>query len=156
MPDVPPHGPWSRLPILTRLIAVATIAAGLVSAAVLVSATLREAEYLRTDVESQVSSELATQLAAVADFVVVGDLATVESLLKSEVEHSSIERIFWRAAKGAGVDVAVRRDASRVPPWFVNWVGLAATQVSSPLVIGGRDYGSLTIVSSPAAGLERL
>ncbi len=156
VPDVPPQGPWSRLPILTRLIAVATIAAGLVSAAVLVSATLREAEYLRTDVESQVRGELATQLAAVADFVVVGDWATVESLLKSEVEHSSIERIFWRATKGAGVDVAARRDASRVPQWFVNWVGLAPVEVSSPLAIGGRDYGSLTIVSSPTAGLERL
>ena len=148
--------PGSYLPLSVRLIVVAVVIISVASIAVLLSSTQRAAEYLRTDIDSQVQAELATQLRAIADFVVVGDLAAVENLLGELVDHPSVAHITWTSVEGGTIDIAAGQESSQAPAWFVRWAGWAPATLSSSLVIGGRDYGRLTVTGASAAGIDRL
>jgi diguanylate cyclase (GGDEF)-like protein/PAS domain S-box-containing protein len=155
MAAVPPSA-GSRLSLAARLIAVAVAIVSLAAIAILVSATQRAADYLRADIESQVQAELATQLRTIADFVVVGDLATMETVFTDVVAHPSIARVTWISEEGGSIDVDGGIETPTAPGWFVAWADLSAPTVTASLVIGGVKYGDLTLVGSTAAGSDRL
>ncbi len=147
---------WSRLTFAARLILSAAIALGVAGVALLITSTLRDAEYLRADLHQQLDGELASQLHAVTDSVVIGDFAKIEQILTAQIARPNIYRIVWHAAEGGIVDAAVKPESSRAPQWFVGWVGIAGFEKSSRMVVGGRDYGDLAVTMSSVAGIDRL
>jgi diguanylate cyclase (GGDEF)-like protein/PAS domain S-box-containing protein len=147
---------WARLTFAARLVLSAAVALGLASAALLITSTLRDAEFFRDQLREQLQDELSTRLPALADQVVLGDYANVEQLLKAQVAHPDIRRLTWRSAEGGVVDVVDKPVSSRVPRWFVKWVNVAEPEDARSLTIGGREYGELRVAMSAAAGVDRL
>jgi PAS domain-containing protein len=147
---------WSRLTFAARLMLSAAVALGVAGAVLLVTSTLREADYVRALLDQELADAFATQLPALADQVVVGDYADIEQKLKAEVVHPDIRRLAWHAAEGGTVEAMDKPQSSVAPHWFVNWLDVAEPAASHALVIGGRDYGALTIEMSAVSALDRL
>ncbi|HTY99541.1 MAG TPA: hypothetical protein VMB75_06885, partial [Rhodocyclaceae bacterium] len=97
---------WARLSFAARLMLAAALALGISGFALLYSTTQRDAAYLEAELEQQLRDELASQLPALADFVVIGDYGTIEQILAARVKHPNISRYTWRAVEGGTVDVA--------------------------------------------------
>ncbi len=134
----------------------AALALGVASAALLITSTLRDADYVRGELRQELADALTTQMPSLADQVVIGDYASIEQVLKAQVGHPDIRRLTWRSAEGGVVDVADKPAQAGAPEWFARWVNIAEPEDSRRLTIGGRDYGSLTIATSAATGVDRL
>ena len=147
---------WARLTFASRLILSAAVALGLASVILLVASTLRDAQYLRAELQQQLENELAAQMRAITDLVVIGDFATIEQILNAQVAHPNIRQITWRATEGGVVDAVDKPEFARAPAWFVRWVDVAAIEKSGRLVIGGHDYGEMSLTMSPVASVDRL
>jgi diguanylate cyclase (GGDEF)-like protein/PAS domain S-box-containing protein len=146
----------SRLTLAARLTLGAALALGAVSTALLVTSTVREADYLREVLHQEVTAAFATQLPALADQAVIGDYAVIEQRLKAQVSHSDIRRMTWRAVEGGVVEATDKPTPVDAPRWFADWLAIGEPKESHSLTIGGRDYGTLTIEMSATADVDRL
>ena len=156
MGETPVARLWGRLTFAAQLMLGTALALSLAGALLLVTSTQREANVLSTQLEQQLQDELNSQLPALADFVVVGDYATIEQVLAARVRNPHIHRLTWHAAEGGVVDVIDREPPSSAPAWFSDWLAPHSPSASRSLSVGGREYGVLTVQTGLDAGIDRL
>ncbi|HTZ00422.1 MAG TPA: LapD/MoxY N-terminal periplasmic domain-containing protein, partial [Rhodocyclaceae bacterium] len=147
---------WARLSFAWRLMLCAALALGIAGFVLLYSTTRGDAAHLAGELDQQLHDELAAQLPALADFVVVGDYGTIEQIFTARVKHPNIHRFTWQSVEGGTVDVADKTGAADAPAWFKGWLAVGAAEESRRLSVGGHDYGALTVAMSPDAGVDRL
>jgi diguanylate cyclase (GGDEF)-like protein/PAS domain S-box-containing protein len=147
---------WSRLTFAVRLAigtAVVLVATG---AVLLVSATVNDALSLSGELGRQLETELAAQAPAIAGFAAAGDGASIRKVLEARAAQHNLRRLVWRSAAGDTVDVSGEPVKSLAPQWFVAGVGITAPMASRHFEQDGRHTGSLTVMMSPAPGIDRL
>jgi diguanylate cyclase (GGDEF)-like protein/PAS domain S-box-containing protein len=154
--DTLPVRLWARLSFASRLMLGAALALGIAGFVLLYSTTQRDAAYLAVELEQQLRDELAAQLPALADFVVIGDNGTIEQILTARVKQPNIRRLVWRAVNGGTVDVVNNAPHFRAPGWFAGWVTAAAPQGARSVSVGAHDYGIITVVMGADASVDRL
>jgi signal transduction histidine kinase/ActR/RegA family two-component response regulator len=144
-----------RLSLLWR---IRLLAAALLSAVSIVSLALLVSERLdaaQREFRDNSHTILLALLPMLKNTLVVGDLATVEQTFDAIVKQESVRRIVLRAPGTGGVMAESQdpADASRplLPPnWFIHLVGAHSFVEEVPIVVGGTDYGRLTIEMSQA------
>lgn len=80
--------------------------------------------------------------------IVIGDFATINQLLKSQIERNqSFKSIIWHSDSGTKLSAQSSRSASGVPWWFSNLFTLHNLTKNVAIQLGGVSYGELLIVS---------
>ncbi len=138
--------PWSRWPVLLRLLVTTSLALVVAGAVMLVLSAGQEAYDAREDLKVELAGELATVPASLRETVVIGDFATLQQTLDHHIRRPKVERIRYRDSSGAQVGSVDWPTPPEAPAWFSRLFGLADLSGSVALEVGGRTYGTLEIM----------
>jgi len=154
--DSLPISAWSRLSFGARLMLGAALVLAAATAILAVTATIRDALSMNGELERQLQSELSSQAAVVAAFARAGNQEGLAGALKGRAGQVNIQRLIWRGTDGLVVDAVAPSPISAAPAWFSMAAGMAAPIASRPVIADGGQLGSLTVVMSTVAGINRL
>lgn len=136
---------WGRLPLMARLLTTTGMVLFLAGAAMLLVAARHDAAQVRADLKSALALELRILPSALAEVVVIGDFAALQRTLDRYVPGQLILSAEFRDVTGARVHAEDVRPLPQSPGWFVRWFGFPEISGSTPVVVGGRVYGELTL-----------
>ena len=136
---------WARISLIVRVMLSACLALAVAGSLLLWVSTGKDADVARAQIEEQLASELENLLPAIAEWVVIGDFANIEQTLQLRIKRSDVHRVIWTNTSRKTLEAVDKTIALRAPGWFVNWAGVPSPQGSSNLIIGGRDYGKVSI-----------
>jgi diguanylate cyclase (GGDEF)-like protein/PAS domain S-box-containing protein len=147
---------WSRLTFAARL----TVGAALVLAAsasiLLITVTVRDALSLSGELDRQLQVDISSALPAISSAVMTGNAAVVREILATRHGQANIQHLVWRGTDGSVVEIDGDATRPLAPNWFVAGVGVTEPIASRVLMAGGRNYGTLIVSMSTAAGVNRL
>jgi diguanylate cyclase (GGDEF)-like protein/PAS domain S-box-containing protein len=147
---------WSRLSFTARMMLSAAIVLAAATGILLVTATVRDALLLNGELERQLQAELSSQVATISGLGVSGGSGAVNRILNSRVDQPNIQRMTWRGTDGSVADATAKARQRQAPGWFVSAVGIADPIGSRSLWVDGGNIGTLAIVMSTTAGIDRL
>jgi diguanylate cyclase (GGDEF)-like protein/PAS domain S-box-containing protein len=141
---------WSRLSLVARVMLTASCALVVAGLVLLFMSTGRDVEFSRAQLAEHLESEVEALLPAIAEWVVIGDYANIDELLRQHVRRSDVQRVAWTTTAGKTLEARDKAVALRAPEWFVAWSAMPAPRADRALVIGGRSYGEVTIEMTAA------
>jgi diguanylate cyclase (GGDEF)-like protein/PAS domain S-box-containing protein len=148
---------WSSWGLVTRL----SVAIGLL---VLAVAVLQSALTLKGDAErahtnhAREAAEILDLLApVVADLAVLGDYASVKQRLNDIAgTREDIEWLRWTDTRGGVVASSSPERPIKVPAWFAIWADIPPHERTTPIALGGKNYGSVDVRITPGPALASL
>ncbi len=147
---------WSRLTLVMRMMFSAGFALIVAGILLLYVSTSQDAEYARIEISEDLGKELESLLPAISEWAVIGDYANIEQTLKQRAKHDEINHVTWVNSKSRTIDVASAQKPPQAPAWFIRWIAIPDQQATRTLSIGGRNYGSVTLVFSASVKIEHL
>lgn len=147
-----PHSPlyflarlWGHLPFFGRLLATASFALLVAGAAMLFVSARQEARDAHTDMETELAQELETLPAALAEVVVIGDFASLQQQLDRYVTRPRVLNATFIDASLKSLRSSDKQLPALAPDWFTEGLGFYDLSGQAVVVVGGRDYGSITL-----------
>jgi diguanylate cyclase (GGDEF)-like protein/PAS domain S-box-containing protein len=147
---------WSRLTFAARLTLGAAIVLAASAAILLVTVTVRDALSLSGELERQLQVDMSLALPAISGAVVAGDADQIRRILETRRGQANVRNLVWRGSDSGVIEVAGDATSFIAPDWFVSGVGISEPIASRALQVGERNYGTLMISMSTAAGVNRL
>lgn len=147
---------WARLSLTARVTLMAGIALAVAAVLMLLVSTREDASFAQAQIEEHLAGEMESVLAALSEWVVIGDYANIERVLRQRVKRSDIERVAWTNARGKTLAATDKTSAPRAPVWFARLTGVSSPQTGRTLILGGRDYGRVAIAMTATPTLDRL
>ncbi len=147
---------WHHLPFAGRLLVTASIAlltAGLVMVGV---AARQEARDSQSDLQQTLDQELVTLPNALAEVVAIGDFSTLQQTLDYYVARPLIVDAKFVDVKGVVLRSEESQRSSRTPHWFLDLFGFHQLEGTTPVLVGGREYGRLSLTLSPRMFADRV
>ena len=141
--------------MIGRLLAIASAALLLAGMAMLYVSSKSEAQNAQHLLQQRLKEELQIVPASIAENVVLGDFATLQRILDSQVERNLIRHIVYRDASNAEIESRDAEIISTAPVWFNQWMAVTDATGKTDLEIGGRYYGSLEITLSAQQTINR-
>lgn len=95
---------------------------------------------------------------ALAEQVVVGDIAAIRQLLQVQVaERVDLDWVQWQYQRNLlQVVDTVDRDALLAPSWFVHLLAIPAAEIVGPIMLGGEHYGVLRLRITPVPVINKI
>ena len=146
---------WDRLSFGARMLATASATLFLAGALLLGVSVRQEAADARSDLVATLGDELRTLPPLLAEVVVVGDYASLRQILDRYVEREQIATAEFIDDSGKSVGSADRPLPSLAPRWFVAALRFHDISGTTPLRVGGRDYGVIAITLTAQAQADR-
>jgi PAS domain S-box-containing protein len=148
---------WSRVGLLPRLVTVVGLAL-LAGSLVMLALFIREgaAEYRARMAEEvgEISHFLAP---VVVEQAIVGDYAAIKQAMDAQVvKRRNVIRIAWYDQDGHLLLAQDHSLGPNAPRWFVAWMGVEAEVHTHSVTLGGVEYGTLIIETTPVAMQNRL
>ena len=136
---------WDRLPFIGRLLVTTSLALLLAGAAMITLSASQEADEIQSDLRAELSKELETLPAALAETIVVGDFATLQQALDRFVARPLVAAVTFQDLTGARLNSKETSQPARAPAWFATLFKFSDVMGSTPVVVGGRRYGELHV-----------
>jgi two-component system, cell cycle sensor histidine kinase and response regulator CckA len=136
---------WNRIGLTGRL-SIAMACAILIGVAVLLfTSVMHEKTHSSEELAAQLSDEMNQLLITLPEQVVIGDYATIEKILNSNVKSINIESIIYTDSYGKSISAIDRPVASIAPQWFSSLIDMPAYSKKEAIIIGKRKYGSVEL-----------
>jgi two-component system, NarL family, sensor histidine kinase UhpB len=115
----------------------------------------------------RVRAEVGSNLKLMREFVlvVIGNLPENEDPRPAlqrlyvglgKLRHSSLQILAANETPSTNLLQTIRRPDSGIPDWFMDLVGVSPRVLSIPVILGGRTYGNIVVVSNPYDELEEV
>jgi diguanylate cyclase (GGDEF)-like protein/PAS domain S-box-containing protein len=147
---------WDRLPLVARLLIIASLALLTAVALMLYSAEREEANEARADLQELLAEELNALPLTLAEPMIIGDFASLQQTLDRRVKRPQIAAIRYLEPSGAKLESVAIIQPHRAPAWFAQWTKLHDLTGKVEARIGGRDYGSLEVTITAQLAVNRL
>jgi diguanylate cyclase (GGDEF)-like protein/PAS domain S-box-containing protein len=147
---------WSRMTFAARMALSTALVLVATGAILLVSATVNDALSLSGELDKQLQLEISKQMLAIAGVASGGNPAAIREILETRAGQAHIRRMVWRGAGDDLIEVEGESATPMAPRWFAASVGITAPIASRTLTVNGRDHGTLTVMISSEAGIDRL
>lgn len=147
MPRLPHPGElWNKTGLQSRL-AIALSIPLLIAAVAQTHLSIRSnAIIAQQQIDQEIRQLLPLLAPQVAEQVITGDYATLRQLLKAQVDHRHVlKRIAWTDLDGRLLAVEGEAKEAVAPRWFSAYLGIVPETESQRIVLGGVDYGELSI-----------
>jgi len=145
-----------KLSLTSRLVLGSGLALVGCGAALLYALLRGEIGDQRAMLSEELRAEMSFALPAMSGPAVVGDYAVIEQMVKARARQSTIARFAWTDNSGhpvAALGPEIRTDA---PRWFVDRLYLPPLEDSQSVVVGGVNYGTVSLRLNPAASVNKL
>ena len=139
---------WDRLPFIARLLSTAGIALIISGIALLTVTARQDAVETRTDLQANLAAELDTLPTHLADWVAVGDFASLQQTLNRYVTRPLVATVEFHDVGGTILRSKVNDTATIAPAWFISSFDFSEISGSAGVVIGGRNYGEVRLTLS--------
>lgn len=146
---------WQHLPLAGKLLITACTALLVAASLMAYIAAGREAEELRRALRDELSKELDTLPAALAETVAVGDFATLQQTLERYVLRPLIAEIEFEDHTGTVLRATDNSSSHTAPQWFVKAYGFDNVRGHTNITIGGREYGQLRLTLTANIFIQR-
>lgn len=146
---------WKRLPLIARLLVTASLALFIAGSAMLSVSVRQEAGEARHDLKADLSMRLELLLTLLSEPAVIGDYATMQQSLDRYIANPLVDSAEFRDSSGTRLTSRSEQTASLAPSWFQKMFGFSDISGSAKLVIGGHDYGEVSISLSSRQFGER-
>ena len=143
---------WSQLTFAARLLAISATALLVAGAAMLLVSTQQSAREAGFDLANELTQELETLPAALAETVVIGDYASLQQQLDRYVVRAGVVSVQFVDSSGQSLQSKDKSPAAITPDWFLKALQFSDVSGSTAIRVGGRSYGSIRIALS-AQGL---
>ena len=147
---------WRKLGLIPRL----AISCGAVLAAlgfVLIANVVNiEIEQNANDNAARLESDLAMLVSALTGHAILGDYTSVAEFLGAFAQRPGIGRVAWTDPRGHDVGVRGALVDHAAPAWFVALADLPADSGSKRIVVGGTDYGEVSLRLNPVAEVNKI
>lgn len=110
-----------------------------------------ELAFYRSASVNELTVALDTMEKAVGEQVIIGDYTLIEQILRTRVRHSHFIEADYSDNDGNVVTATDPQPAANYPNWFRSWFALPDKPVSRQIVVGGKEYGRITIWMSHIA-----
>jgi two-component system, sensor histidine kinase and response regulator len=152
----PPRLRRGKLALSVRLVlgaGTALVACGVV---LLYALLLGEIADHRSTIEEELEEALHFAVPAMSGPAVVGDYALIQQITSSIAQQPYIDTFTWIDDAGNQVAASGSETAVAAPRWFVRWVDLPVLTQSRAVVVGGEQYGTISVTMSTAVSINRL
>lgn len=146
---------WSRLPFIGRLFVTASVALLIAAFVMLLVSARQEADVIQSDLQLQLTNELETLPATLAETVVIGDFSTLQQTLDRFVKRPIISRIIFRDNAGTVLESTDPPPKNEAPQWFNEAFDIQDISGTVEVTVGGRAYGRLEIFLSATTLINR-
>jgi diguanylate cyclase (GGDEF)-like protein/PAS domain S-box-containing protein len=152
---------WHRLPLIGRLLTLTGLALLLAGALMIMVTARQEATELMADQRNELAKELRTIPPLLAEMAIVGDYASIQQVLDQYVTDPHVRSVEFSDASTIRIysqDMFPPADAPQwlsAPQWFSALLGFADITGSTKLIIGGHDYGEITVTMTSQLLAER-
>ena len=92
----------------------------------------------------------------VAEYVVIGDYASIQQALRKRAQRSDILQVEWKDPAGKMIHADSHERRIKAPAWFIHWVSMPVFNAATPIIIGGSTYGSVSVELSHAPSINFL
>jgi PAS domain S-box-containing protein len=134
----------------------AVLAGGVAGLIFFVAWVGRDARMIENVMQGSLKDELQTLPLSLAENLLIGDLASVESSLKSHVNKVNVAKITLRMSNGVELVAEGINEKLTAPGWFVHAVNMSEVKGSQKIEVGGKWYGELAVVMDSAEMLNQL
>jgi diguanylate cyclase (GGDEF)-like protein/PAS domain S-box-containing protein len=92
----------------------------------------------------------------IAEYVVLGDYASIQERLAGLARHDYIKKAVWTDNSGHSLEALGSENPPRAPFWFSRWIAIDPKPVEYAVTVGGTKYGTLHTVLSVVPVIDRL
>lgn len=138
--------PWARMSFIARLLLTTSAALIVASMLMLITVAHEEAEAVKANLDHIMTEQLAILPTTLADWIVVGDFAVIQTSLDKFVSQHEVASITYRSVTKATVTSQEQLTKLRAPGWFAARFGDLSPSGQISVKIGGREYGTLEVV----------
>jgi diguanylate cyclase (GGDEF)-like protein len=147
---------WRRLSLVQRLTGASAVAIMLTGTALLYGIVRHDLRAGQAELERRIGHELDAILPSMTDPVVLGDYARTEQIVKAWAAQPEIAQARFTDASGVVVAANVPAHASIAPRWFVRLAALEPVEKMRPMAVGGREYGTVSLVMDPGPTFDQI
>ena len=137
--------PLRRLSLLARILIVVGIVIALSFPIRFLLFAHSEVELYRATLENHVHIVLDTLEQSIGEQAVIGDYAAIQQIIETRVRDSKLVEVDYTDQGGNSVVATDPQPDANYPDSFRAWLDLPEKPVSRKIVVGGRDYGEVTI-----------
>lgn len=137
--------PLRRLSLIARILIMVGLTLALTYPVSVFLFINSELAFYRTSSDNELTVALDMMEKSIGEQVVIGDYALIEQILRARVRHSHFLEINYSDADGNVVTATDPQPAARYPNWFRSWFDLADKPVSRAIIVGGKEYGQVTV-----------
>jgi len=148
--------PWEKLGLAARLIILSGLALLVGGTAQLYLTAQSEVANVRADFAEHLESELQSLEILLSEQVVIGDYATIQQILDVRVKNRSIGEITLTDMRGKALKAIDKPIPMAAPAWFVAWIGLSEVQGKHDVVVGGENYGQISVRLTEMPTINRI
>jgi PAS domain S-box-containing protein len=147
---------WRRLGLMSRLAISCGAAVALVSSVLVLGFVKREADLRSAEYAARLDSKLTTLVMALTGPALLGDYTGVSELLHAFAVNADVDRIEWAPARGNPIVVPGPPVGHDAPPWFEARLGFPTFSDSRRIVVGGTDYGQVSVRLDPLPEINKI
>ncbi|MEP7300615.1 MAG: ATP-binding protein [Caldimonas sp.] len=136
---------WRKLGLMSRLAISCGAVLAVLSTVLVVNFVHREVDRASADYPIRLDIKLSMLVTALTGPAILGDYTGVAELLRESVHESDVRRIEWAAARGKPITVDSAPVVRAAPAWFEAFVGFPEYSGSRRMVVGGTDYGAVSL-----------
>ena len=136
---------WNRLPFVARLMTITGCALLLRGAIMLFVSAHQEANEARASLAMELTRELETLPAELAEEVVMGDFARLQQQLGRFAARPHVTSVKFTNTSGQTLQTKDKPQTSVTPDWFFTGWGFRHLTGAAKVSVGGRDYGVIVI-----------
>lgn len=149
-------GFWARVPLIGRLLVMASLALFVAGSAMLFVSARQEVTEIKADLETELNNELYTLPASLAETVVLGDFVTLQQILDRQVAQPLFLSLDFYDIAGTHLHSKhASETVPEVPNWFLAMFKFSDISGRAPVNIGGRFYGDLSLTLSAQGPANR-
>ncbi|MBC7945234.1 MAG: diguanylate cyclase, partial [Burkholderiales bacterium] len=147
---------WNKLSLMHRLLIVSGSGLALAGLLMFYNVVNAEVESDRAEANERLNNQTELLVTAITEPVVIGDYALIEQMLERRAQRSDIVRISWIDNWKIPITVEGSVAPGAAPAWFQAWVDFPRLVRSEKIVVGGREYGNVSVQMSPAIMIDKL
>ena len=140
---------WRRLGLMARLTLACSAVLAVLSCVLVYNFVRTEVDLRSREFTGRLDSKLVTLATALTGPAILGDYTGVAELLGAFARESAIESIEWTPLRGRSVIVHGPDVGLVAPAWFEAAIGFPAYASSRRIVVGGTDYGLVSLQLDP-------
>ena len=147
---------WRKLGLMARLAISGAAMLALLSSLLVVNFVKTEIDLRSAEYTGRLESSLTMLTTTLTGPAILGDYAGVTELLSAFTLEGDVQRVEWAGMRANPVTVDGKATERTAPAWFEALVGFPSYSGTRRIVVGGTDYGQVSLRLNPRPVVNKI